>query len=57
MKRLQIELPEDLHLAAKIKAAQTDTSMAEICRRALTAWLQGETEPTIETPPAQDSDK
>ena len=38
MKRLQIELPDDLHLTAKIKAAKTGISMAEICRRALAAW-------------------
>jgi len=40
VKRLQIELPADLHRAAKVKAAQTGLSMAEVCRRALAAWIQ-----------------
>ncbi|MBC8445780.1 MAG: hypothetical protein H8D74_01135 [Chloroflexi bacterium] len=37
------ELPEDLHTAAKVKAAQTGIPMAEICRRALTAWVEQKT--------------
>ena len=45
MKRLQIELPNDLHLTAKIKAAKTGISMAEICRRALTKWVEQDETP------------
>ncbi len=45
-KRLNVWLPKDLHHAAKVKAADTGISMAEICRRALTNWVK-----TGEMPP------
>lgn len=38
-KSLRIRLSEDLHRAAKVKAAKTGTPMAEICRRALRDWV------------------
>jgi plasmid stability protein len=40
MKRIVITLPDKLHKAAKIKAAQTGISIAEICRRALAKWVK-----------------
>lgn len=36
----RFELPTGLHVAAKVKAARTGISMAEICRLALAAWTQ-----------------
>ena len=50
----RFELPTDLHLAAKIKAARTGTPMAEICRCALTEWVEQD-EPTSKTPQDNDS--
>ena len=37
---MTVMVPEDLHKAAKIKAAKTGVSIAEICRRALTEWVK-----------------
>jgi predicted HicB family RNase H-like nuclease len=38
-KKLTILVPEELHRAAKIKAAETGTPIAEICRKALAEWI------------------
>lgn len=38
MKAFRIMLADDLHQAAKIKAAQQKVSMASICRQALREW-------------------
>ena len=46
--RLNVWLTRVLHIAAKIKAAQTGVPMAEICRRALENWVKtGEEPPRI----------
>ena len=46
--RLNVWLTRELHIAAKIKAAQTSVPMAEICRRALENWVKtGEETPRI----------
>ena len=44
MKRLTFTLPDELHRKAKIKAAQTGVSIAEICRRALAEWVKDDEE-------------
>ncbi|MBC8445668.1 MAG: hypothetical protein H8D74_00565 [Chloroflexi bacterium] len=41
-KSLRIRLPDKLHRAAKIKAAINNTTMAEICRRALAEWVESD---------------
>jgi len=53
----RFQLPQDLHLAAKIKSAKTGVSIAEICRQALTSWLQQEEGQPVETSHDQDSKK
>ena len=43
-KKMTILVPEDLHRAAKIKAATTGTPIAEICRAALREWVKADPE-------------
>jgi len=41
-KRVNVVLPEELHRKAKVKAALTGKSMAEVMREALEKWVEGD---------------
>jgi len=41
-KRVNVVLPEELHRKAKVKAALTGKSMAEVMREALEKWVGGD---------------
>ena len=43
-KKLTVMIPQELHIAAKVKAAKTGVSMAEVCRQALAKWVQEDEE-------------
>jgi len=38
-KSFRFTLNDKLHIAAKIKAARTGTTMADVCRKALQNWV------------------
>ena len=40
-KRITVDLPPELHKAAKIKAVEKDKPLAEIIREMLRLWIKG----------------
>lgn len=39
--KLTVEVPRELHRAAKVKAAQEGRSLADVIRELLTGWAHG----------------
>ena len=41
MKRIVVNVPDEVHRAIRIKAAKTGETVSDVVRRALEAWVEG----------------